>query len=32
MTRTDSTTQIQIPDDEPVINVRRFFKAPPELV
>lgn len=32
MTVTDSTTEIEIPDDEPVINVRRFFKAPPELV
>jgi uncharacterized protein YndB with AHSA1/START domain len=26
------TTEIDIPTNEPVINVRRFFKAPPELV
>jgi uncharacterized protein YndB with AHSA1/START domain len=32
MTMTDMTFEIEIPDDEPVINVRRFFKAPPELV
>jgi uncharacterized protein YndB with AHSA1/START domain len=32
MTKTDLTTEIEIPADEPVINVRRFFKAPPELV
>jgi uncharacterized protein YndB with AHSA1/START domain len=32
MTMTDMTNEIDIPADEPVINVRRFFKAPPELV
>ena len=32
MTMADLTTEIEIPADEPVINVRRFFKAPPELV
>jgi uncharacterized protein YndB with AHSA1/START domain len=32
MTTIDTTTEIEIPDDEPVINVRRCFKAPPELV
>jgi uncharacterized protein YndB with AHSA1/START domain len=32
MTMTNMTTEIEIPDDEPVINVRRWFKAPPELV
>jgi uncharacterized protein YndB with AHSA1/START domain len=32
MTMADLTTEIEIPADEPVINVRRFFKAPPDLV
>jgi uncharacterized protein YndB with AHSA1/START domain len=26
------TTEIEIPADQPLINLRRFFKAPPELV
>jgi uncharacterized protein YndB with AHSA1/START domain len=30
--RTHPTTEIEIPGDEPVINLRRFFRAPPELV
>jgi uncharacterized protein YndB with AHSA1/START domain len=32
MTMTDKTLAIEIPADEPLINVRRFFSAPPELV
>jgi uncharacterized protein YndB with AHSA1/START domain len=29
---TDTPTEIIIPPGEPVIHIRRFFKAPPELV
>jgi uncharacterized protein YndB with AHSA1/START domain len=29
---TDTPTEITIPPGEPVIHIRRFFKAPPELV
>ena len=29
---TDAPTEIIIPPGEPVIHIRRFFKAPPELV
>ena len=32
MTMTNEETQITIPPGEPVIKVRRFFKAPPELL
>ncbi len=32
MTRTDTPTEIITPPGEPVIHIRRFFKAPPELV
>ena len=32
MTMTTTETQIETPAGEPVITVRRFFKAPPELV
>ena len=32
MTTTRTETKIEIPAGEPVITVRRFFKAPPELV
>ena len=32
MTMTDTPTEISTPPGEPVIHIRRFFKAPPELV
>ena len=32
MTMTNAQTEIIIPAGEPIIEVRRFFKAPPELV
>ncbi len=32
MTMTDMTTEITTPPGEPVIYIRRLFKAPPELV
>ncbi len=32
MTMTDTPTEITTPPGEPVIHIRRFFKAPPELV
>ena len=32
MTMTDTPTEITTPLGEPVIHVRRFFKAPPDLV
>jgi len=32
VTMTNEETQITIPPGEPVIKVRRFFKAPPELL
>jgi uncharacterized protein YndB with AHSA1/START domain len=32
VTMTDSPTEISTPPGEPVIHIRRFFKAPPELV
>jgi uncharacterized protein YndB with AHSA1/START domain len=32
MTMTDGHTEIDIPAGEPVIHLRRFFKAPPALV
>lgn len=32
MTMTETTTEITTPAGEPVIHIRRFFKAPPELV
>jgi uncharacterized protein YndB with AHSA1/START domain len=32
MTMTDGHTEIEIPAGEPIISIRRFFKAPPALV
>lgn len=32
MTMTDTPTEITVPPGEPVIHIRRFFKAPPDLV
>lgn len=32
MTMTNTPTEIRTPPGEPVIHIRRFFKAPPELV